>query len=84
MSHHWLLAPMMGLLVLAGLPGQLPVASGQPAAGPDLERLALDERAMVERNLERWHRAGPAERQRMLDNYRRWKSMSPEQRDAAR
>jgi hypothetical protein len=62
--------------------GGLDVACGQtpPPAIQGLDKLTPEERAIAERNLERWQRLTPEERQRALENYRHWKSMTPEER----
>ena len=41
-----------------------------------LDKLTPEERALAERNLERWQRLTPEERGRGLENYRRRKSIS--------
>jgi len=72
-----LLSPLLVLGVLAG-------AWGQTAPVPGLDKLTPEERALAERNLERWQKLTPEQRARALENYRRWKSMTPEEREAAR
>jgi len=63
--------------------GGLDVAWGQtPPAIEGLDKLTPEERAIAERNLERWQRLTPEERARALENYRQWRSMSPEEREA--
>ena len=54
--------------------GGLDIAWGQtpPPAIQGLDTLTPEERAIVERNLERWQRLPPEERQRALENYRHW------------
>ena len=78
---------LQALLVLVVLTlGDLDVVWGQtpPPAVQGLDQLSPEERALAERNLERWKRLTPEERQRALENYRHWKSMTPEEREAAR
>jgi hypothetical protein len=53
----------------------LPVAWGQqppPPAIQGLDKLTPEERALAERNLERWQRLSPEERARALVYYRQW------------
>lgn len=52
-----------------------PPPSGAPIQG--LERLSPEERAVAERNLERWRGMTAEQRERALENYRHWKSLSP-------
>jgi len=72
-----LLSPLLVLGVVA-------LAWGQTAPVPGLDKLTPEERALAERNLERWQKLTPEQRTRALENYRRWKSMTPEEREAAR
>jgi hypothetical protein len=69
---RWLAAALIAAAILAA--GALEIAWGQ-AAPFGVEGLSPDERAVVERNLERWRRLPPAERQRLretsLDERRR-------------
>ena len=60
-----------------------PPAQGAPPM-QGLEQLTPEERAVAERNLQRWQRLTPEERARALENYRRWQSMTPEERESAR
>src|SRR6185436_17941658 len=63
----------------------LEVAWGQtPQTPPGPETLSPDERAVIERNPERWRRMSPEERQRALERYRHWRTLPPEERRAAR
>ena len=64
--------------------GGVHVVWGQTAPIQGLEKLTPEERAVAERNLERWQKLTPEERTRALENYRHWKSMTPEEREAAR
>ena len=72
------------LLVAALVLGARDVAWGQSAPIQGLENLTPEERAIAERNLERWQKLTPEERARALENYRHWKSMTPEERESAR
>ncbi len=74
--------PRVLLLVAVLVLAVLDVAWGQSPEGMD--RLGAEERAIVQRNLERWQKLAPDERQRVLENYRQWKSMSPQDRESAR
>src|SRR4030095_16677206 len=81
-SHRWL-----GVLVLAAIVvGHAGVVGAPPPApaAPGLDTLTSQERAVVERILERWRAMPPEERQRVLDNYRQWRSLSPHERKSAR
>src|SRR5260370_37496599 len=77
---------LAGLLVLLAivLGAILEVAWGQTPQIEGLDRLTPEERAIAERNLERWQRMTPEQRARALESYRRWTSMTPEERQAAR
>jgi hypothetical protein len=59
-----------------------PPAPDAPIQG--LERLSPEERAVAERNLERWRNMTPEQRERMDRNLERWRNMTPEQRQQAR
>ncbi len=90
MSARWLAGFLVAVLIafLATvallMTGALEAAwSQEPRAGGS-ERLSPDERAVVERNLERWKQLSPEERQRALENYRQWKAMSPAERQTVR
>ena len=65
MVPRWLPPVLVLLSLLAG--GVLEFAFGQPPAVEGLERLTPEERTVVERNLERWRRLNPDERQRADD-----------------
>ena len=68
--------PLIAVLVVS----VFEVAWSQTAPIQGLEKLTPEERAIAERNLERWQKLTPEERARALENYRRWKSMTPEER----
>ena len=74
-----LLGAILALADLHHAWGQQP-----PPAVQGLDKLTPEERAIAERNLEKWQRLTPEERARALENYRQWRSMTPEERDAAR
>src|SRR5258708_38876752 len=80
------LRPLPALLLLSAIFvfSGVDVTWGQTAPIQGLEKLTPEERALAERNPERWQKLTPEERTRALENYRPWKSMSPEERDAAR
>src|SRR5204862_7433049 len=82
MVPRWL-PPVLVLFALL-LGGALEVAFGQTPGGQGLDRLSPEERAIVERNRERWQRLNPEEQQRIRENFRYWQSLTPEQRQAAR
>jgi len=82
MRARWL-SGLLVLLVLL-LAGILEVAWGQTTRMEGLEKLSPEERAIAERNLERWRSLSPEERARVVENYRHWKSMSAEEQRAAR
>src|SRR3972149_9946590 len=75
-----------GLLLLSAILalGILEAAWGQTAPIPGLEKLTPEERAIAEKNFERWQKLTPEERARALENYRHWKSMTPEERQGGR
>src|SRR6267142_2362075 len=77
---RWLPIAIALAAILAG--AVLEVAWGQTPPGP--ETLSPDERAIIERNPERWRRMSPEERQRALERYRQWRALPPEDRRAAR
>ena len=79
--------PVLLLLGIMATFADLPAAWGQQSSPPaiqGLDKLSPEERALAERNLERWQRMTPEERARALENYRHWRSMTPEEREAAR
>src|ERR1043166_8100484 len=76
---RWLPLAIALAAVLVG--AILEVAWGQT---PGPETLTPEERAIVERNPERWRRMSPEERQRAVERYRQWRELSPEDRRAAR
>jgi len=78
------LAAAIALLLLLLLAGVLEVAWGQPRTPEGLDRLSPEQRALVERNLERWQKLSPEEQRRLLDHYQHWKSMTPAERQAGR
>ena len=81
MSRRGLLSTLAMLTVVLATG----IAWGQTTAPVQgLDNLTPEERALAERNLERWQWLSPEERARALENYRRWKSMTPEEREAAR
>src|SRR5207253_1664740 len=82
MSGRWV--PGVLILLVLSLAGMRDVAWGQAPQIEGLEKLSPEERAIAERNLERWRSLSPEERARVLENYRHWKSMSPEERNAAK
>src|SRR2546425_512551 len=73
---------VLALIFLLGLAG-LETAWGQ-TPGPGLENLTPEERAVAERNLERWQRMTPEERERITRNWERWRKMTPEERQQLR
>src|SRR2546422_781511 len=78
MRARWLSGLLVLLVLLAaGIPE---VAWGQTTPMEGLEKLSPEERAIAERNLERWRSLSPEERERVTKNYERWKNMSPEER----
>src|SRR3989449_10869183 len=77
MRARWLSGLLVLLVLLAaGIPE---VAWGQTTPMEGLEKLSPEERAIAERNLERWRSLSPEERARVVENYRPWKTMSPEE-----
>jgi hypothetical protein len=60
---RWLAVALGAAAVLAA--GVLEIAWSQPSPR-GLDELSADERAVVERNLERWRQLPPGERQRLL------------------
>lgn len=90
-TRRFALALALGLAVLP-TPGVATAAVGAPSARPattaadaDWEALPeADRAALVAPMRERWERASPAQRQRMLDRARFWASLSPEQKQLAR
>ena len=68
MKPRWLPGLLVvPVLLLAGSPES---AWGQSKPLPGLEKLSPEERAVAERNLERWRSLSPEERARVLENYR--------------
>ena len=85
MMRRWLPIALTAAALLAG--GLLEVAWGQTP--PGLDNLSPDERAVVERNLERWRRLPPEERQRFRQHMtpaerQRPRQLTPEQRQQLR
>lgn len=74
------LALLFALLLAA------PVSAATPARGlPDWSELpAADREALAQPLVERWNRANPEQRQRMLERAQLWASLSPEQKAQAR
>ena len=67
--------------------GARPAPAGAAAAAADVPWASLsesDRAALIEPTRERWERATPEQRQRMLDRARFWASLSPEQKRLAR
>jgi len=76
---RWLPIAIALAVILAG--AVLEVAWGQTQ--PGVETLSPDERAIMERNPERWRRMSPEERQRAVERYRQWRALPPEERRAS-
>jgi len=77
---RWLPIAIALAAILAG--AILEVAWSQTP--PATETPSAEERALAERNPERWRRMSPEQRQRAIERYREWQSLSPEDRRAAR
>jgi len=81
-TMRWVALVLTAAALLAG--GALELALGQTPPIEGMDRLSPEERAVVQRNLERWQKMTPDERQRVLDRYREWQQLSPGQRQSAR
>lgn len=76
---------LLGFLVLLALLAlAIPEVGWTQTPIQGLDRLSPEERAVAEKNLERWRSLPPEERQRILNNYQQWNQLSPEERKAAR
>ncbi len=78
------LVPVLGALCVLGAMLAAP-ASASPTTPPAWSALSpADREALLQPIAERWDRATPEQRQRMLDRARLWASLSPEQKALAR
>src|SRR5207247_9811174 len=71
MLMRWVALVLTAAALLAG--GVLEVALGQTPPIEGMDRLSPEERAVAQRNLERWQKMTPEARQNVPDRYRQWR-----------